>query len=307
MSRLPGLVLVVVLAGCGASPPGVGSSGDSGALSSDAGGTSGFDGGNGADAGLVVDAGHVDTDAGLPRCTFADSKVNCPPLITPLLGRDVYWQSPSSPAPAAGFPAVIVYQGSFSAPSSTWGEVPSSAPYGGFQQARLQALLLERGFTVIAPPAIGGLAWQTNSGLAWDSTNDKPFIDGLLEAMRTGTFGPVDLTHLYATGISSGGYMTSRMAVSYPGVFRALAIHSGSYATCAGVACVVPATMPALHPPTRFLHGRADLTVPLYTAEAYQQALVAQGFEADLIIDDAAGHEWLSSSPERILEWFQGH
>lgn len=69
----------------------------------------------------------------------------------------------------------------------------------------------------------------------------------------------------------------------------------------------MPATLPAQHPPTRFLHGRADLTVPLYTAEAYQQALTAAGFESDLVIDDAAGHEWLSTSPERILEWVQTH
>ena len=35
--------------------------------------------------------------------------------------------------------------------------------------------------------------------------------------------------------------------------------------------------------------------------------LVAQGFTADIIIDDATGHEWLSTSPERILEWVQSH
>lgn len=74
-----------------------------------------------------------------------------------------------------------------------------------------------------------------------------------------------------------------------------------------GVACVLPASMPAQHPPTRFLHGRGDLTVPVFTAEAYQQRLTAEGFEADLIIDDAAGHEWLRVAPLRILEWVQSH
>jgi acetyl esterase/lipase len=65
--------------------------------------------------------------------------------------------------------------------------------------------------------------------------------------------------------------------------------------------------LPAGHPPTRFLHGRWDLTVPLYTAEAYEQRLRQQGFEADLIINESAGHEWLTVAPERILEWFQSH
>ena len=185
MSRL---VFFAFLAGCGVTTP---------IAVTDAGGTPPVDAGNtvtvgaGSDAGMmIVDAGVVDTDAGVPRCTFYDSKVNCPPVITPLLGRDVYWQFPSSPAPVGGFPAVIIYQGSLFAPASAWGEVPSSAVFGGFHQARLHALLLEHGFTVITPSALGGIAWQTNSGLPWDSTSDKTFIDGLLDAMRTGTFGP---------------------------------------------------------------------------------------------------------------------
>ncbi len=278
---------------------------DSGSPTVDAGSSTTRDAGSQTDAGVSVDAGIV--DAGTPRCTFYDAKVNCPPVITPLLSRDVYWQSPSSPAPAAGFPAVIIFQGSFFAPSTAWGEVPSTAPFGGFQQARLHALLLEHGFTVITPSAVGGTFWQSNNGLPWDSTSDKAFMDGLLDGMRAGTFGPVDMTRLFAAGISSGGYMTSRMAVSYPGVFRALIIHSGSYATCAGFVCVLPTALPAQHPPTRFLHGRGDLTVPLYTAENYQQALTTQGFESDIVIDDSAGHEWLPLAPERILEWVQGH
>ena len=40
--------------------------------------------------------------------------------------------------------------------------------------------------------------------------------------------GPLDPSRLLAIGVSSGGYMTSRMAVSYPGKFRALAIAAGA-------------------------------------------------------------------------------
>ncbi len=249
----------------------------------------------------------IDDGGAAPHCTVTDTEVTCAPRLTVLLGRDVYWQTPEQDAPALGRPVVVLYQGSFLGPSTTWGTVRTSMAFGGYQQARLQALLLEHGFTVIAPSAAAGIAWQTNLGLAWDSTSDKPFIDALLEATRRGDFGAVDATRLYATGISSGGYMTSRMALSYAGVFRALAIHSGSWATCAGVACVLPDALPDQHPPTRFLHGRGDLTVPLYTAEPYQLKLSARGVEADLIIDDAAGHEWLSVSPEKIVEWFEAH
>jgi poly(3-hydroxyoctanoate) depolymerase len=310
VSRSALIVLVVVISACEVNTtPQVNVGADSGVPTLDAGQPgldAGHDAGSASDAG-TIDAGPVVLDAGVPRCSFYDDKVNCPPVITQITARDVYWQTPSSPAPAAGFPAIVVYQGSFFAPSSTWNEVSAGLLFGGFQQARMQALLLENGFTVIAPTAPGGIAWQTNSGLPWDATGDKTFIDALLDGMRAGTFGPIDMSRLYATGISSGGYMTSRMAVSYPGVFRALIIHSGSYATCAGFACILPTTLPADHPPTRFLHGRGDLTVPLYTAENYQQKLSAGGFDTDLIIDDSAGHEWLSTSPERILEWVQSH
>lgn len=296
--------LVILFAACDPTTPAVVGAMDAGQPASDAGVTSSD---AGTSDGGASDAGQLAIDAGVPRCTFSDGKVNCPPIITQVLSRDVYWQFPSSPAPAAGFPAVIVYQGSFFAPSSTWNEVPSTLLFGGFQQARMQALLLEHGFTVIAPTALGGIAWQTNTGGSWESSSDKTFIDALLAELPNGAFGPVDLGRLYATGISSGGYMTSRMALSYPGVFRALIINAGSFATCAGIACILPSALPANHPPTRFLHGRGDLTVPLFTAESYQQALVAQGFESDIFIDDSAGHEWLSIAPERVVEWVETH
>jgi poly(3-hydroxybutyrate) depolymerase len=247
-------------------------------------------------------------DAGVAApCTVTDSEVTCAPRISVVLGRDVYWREPSSAPPASGHPVVIVYQGSFFAPSSTWGVVPVGLAFGGYQQARLQALLLEHGFTVIAPAAAAGVAWQTNNGLPWGATTDKAFIDALIAGISRGDFGPIDDARRYATGISSGGYMTSRMALSYAGTFRALAIASGSWATCAGPLCVLPDMLPSDHPPTRFLHGRADMTVPLSTAEPYVQKLKDQGLEADLIIDDAVGHAWLPVAPEKIVEWFEAH
>jgi len=67
-----------------------------------------------------------------------------------------------------------------------------------------------------------------------------------------GIFGHLNNKNKFATGISSGGCMTSRMAVSYEGEFRALAIAAGSYATCGGILCVIPIFLPRDHPPTLF-------------------------------------------------------
>jgi poly(3-hydroxybutyrate) depolymerase len=245
-------------------------------------------------------------------CTASDAEVVCPPRVSQVLvngvGRDVYWQEPPVEAPAAGRPLVVVFQGSWFGPTATWGTVKPDLAFGGFHQARLQVLLLERGFTVLAPSAVAGVAWQTNlAGVSYDSSTDKTMMTALLRDVRDGKYGPVDTSRLYATGISSGGYMTSRMALSEPGTFRALAIQSGSWCTCAGVACVLPDALPGDHPPTRFLHGRGDAIVPIGTAETYLQKLSDQGTEADMIVDEGAGHAWFADSPARITEWFEGH
>lgn len=246
------------------------------------------------------------------RCTVTESTVSCTHHVTPLLAgpgviREVYWQTPLTPMPAGGHPAVIVFQGSFGGPALTWSTLSKSTPFGGFYQGVLHARLLDKGFTVIAPSAAAGSVWQSNTGAIWETTTDSVFMRGLLDAIAKGTYGAVDAKRLYATGVSSGGYMTSRMAVSYAGKFRALAIQSGSYATCLGAICNVPDALPADHPPTLFLHGEKDATVPIATMTPYFDKLKARGVATEKAIDPAAAHEWLSVAPERITAWFVAH
>jgi poly(3-hydroxybutyrate) depolymerase len=129
----------------------------------------------------------------------------------------------------------------------------------------------------------------------------------IFQAIHDGVFGPIDSGRMYATGLSSGGYMTSRMAVSYPGVFKSLAIMAGSYATCAGLICSVPETLPADHPPTLFLHGQNDLAVPLSTMEPYEEKLRTMGIATRKVINDACGHQWIPEAPEEVFRWFETH
>ena len=131
-------------------------------------------------------------------------------------------------------------------------------------------------------------------------------MKGLLAGLGQGSFGPIDATRLYAMGISSGGFMTSRMAVSYAGRFRALADHSGSYATCSNL-CSVPTPLPSDHPPTLFLHGDQDTVVPMTSVQPYHDALNAEGPETDLVTDADAGHPWLAGGVQAIPAWFDGH
>jgi pimeloyl-ACP methyl ester carboxylesterase len=226
-----------------------------------------------------------------------------------LATRQVHFMVPLGTPPAAGWPAAILFQGSLYSAEATWEATPD-APFGGFHQTELVAALLDAGYAVITPEAAwnGATWWDTNVqpyAWWWESSPDHRLMVALLAAIDDGTFGPLDPDALFAAGISSGGYMTSRMAVSYPGRFRALAIESASFATCAGAICALP-TLPEDHPPTLFLHGERDAIVPIGTMRAYASALDAQDTPTRVVTDPDAGHEWLEVAPREVVDWFEG-
>ncbi|MFT3923247.1 MAG: hypothetical protein QM778_12005 [Myxococcales bacterium] len=261
------------------------------------------------DGGMSPHAPDAMVASGRGACTVTPDAARCDsqPVVS-VTDRSVFWAKPVRNAPPGGYPAVILYQGSFFGPTVTWGvDLTTLTPFGGYFQVALVAKLLDQGFVVLQPEALAGLAWTTNSGADFEGTPDYGFIKGILEKLEAGVFGPVDMSRVFATGISSGGYMTSRMAVSYPGKFRALAIQSGSYATCLGPVCSIPKPLPKDHPPTMFLHGGADVTVGIDTARAYEAELKAEGFETKFVEDPNASHQWLDVAPEEIAAWFTKH
>jgi poly(3-hydroxyoctanoate) depolymerase len=227
--------------------------------------------------------------------------------ISSIVPRDVHWQVPGGQPPIAGWPAVLLFQGSFLPAGHFWSTF-LEAPFGIWHQVLLVESLLSSGFAVITPEAHfeGGTYWDTNIppySLLWETAPDHYFMLDILAHLKLGGFGPIDPARLYAAGFSSGGYMTSRMAVSYPGTFRALAIQSASYATCAAATCFVP-ELPPDHPPTLFLHGTKDTVVPLFTMTAYADKLALQETATGQVINADAGHEWFPTGPEAITKWF---
>jgi len=225
-----------------------------------------------------------------------------------LSSRKVIYQTPLGTPPAAGWPVVIIYQGSFF-PLDDFTYYSDEALGRLYNEGRLIQRLLDNGYAVIAPSAPADLFWQTNiPGLAqaYDLGTDYQFISNILAGISLGHFGPLDRKRQYATGISSGGYNTSRMAVSFPNQFKALAIQSGSYATCSGPICVVP-SLPSNHPPTTFVHGFLDITVPWWSMDLYYDRLLYQGIETTRYTEPTGAHEWFSASPGHILAWFNAH
>ena len=71
-------------------------------------------------------------------------------------------------------------------------------------------------FGYLTTRGVGGGTRDTMINLGqWPTAPDATMLTNLFAAAKAGTFGPIDLDHLHATGISSGAYMTSRMAFSY--------------------------------------------------------------------------------------------
>ncbi|WP_394845035.1 alpha/beta hydrolase [Pendulispora brunnea] len=244
------------------------------------------------------------------RCTETSTSVSCPKNTAKINLRDVHWQIPVGTAPAGGWPTVLMFQGSLFSAELTW-QASKSLPFGAYYQTKLVKELLDHGFAVIAPEAHGeGLTfWDTNNPLwanNWEASGDHKLMLAIFEAIGAGKFGPLRGTHLYATGISSGGYMTSRMGIAYPSRFAALGVESGSYATCAGPICSIPRLSPS-HPPALLLHGDKDGTVPLSTAKRYQERLNEAGIENKLIVHAGAGHEWIPEAPDAVVSWFLSH
>lgn len=224
--------------------------------------------------------------------------------------RTYLWQTPLGAVPESGWPTAIHYHGSFFAPHLFSWRARRGYPFGAYFQTETIKSLLDGGFAVLTPEShlTGFLFWNTNVppfSLWWDIAPDHYYVKWLLEQIDgpDGVFGPLNSDRLYATGISSGGYMTSRMAVSYRGRFKALAVHSGAYATCVGPICVTP-ELPDDHPPTLFLHGEKDYIVPPYTMEDYAAALTKQNITNTIIYCANCTHEWIAEAVESVPTWF---
>lgn len=271
--------------------------------------SAGVDGGSDAASGL-----DASSDAGASRCVVDSTGVTCQSQSLQLSDgtnqRTVTYETPLGTSPPGGWPTVIYFQGSFIPGHTSFAATPTAA-FGMYELTLTIKALLDGGWAVISPDATsnGSLYWETNIppyATSWPGCPDDVLMQNLLASISKGDFGSLDSTHLYAMGISSGGFMTSRMAVSYAGKFRALADHSGSYATC-GPTCSVPTPLPSGHPPTLFLHGDQDTIVPMSSVQPYLDALNAEGFETKLVTDPNAGHQWLAAGPTVIPAWFAAH
>lgn len=255
-------------------------------------------------------------------CITGYGTLDCNPTSTTLgvggVSREVLWKTPAGTPPPGGWPVVLAFHGTNDPASKFfdywyWSAIDNA--YGGYYQTKTVQALLDAGFAVLAPKAqvrLGSIYWDTNIppyATNWDSAPDGALVERLFDEIEAGTFGPLDPERKYAMGLSSGGYMASRLAVEYPGEIQAIALQSASYATCiSSLPCTVTTNdLPEEHAATLLMAGYWDGIVPLYTITEYADALEDNGTPAELKVVGSASHQWTSSSPGWVLAWFQGH
>ncbi|WP_439641726.1 extracellular catalytic domain type 1 short-chain-length polyhydroxyalkanoate depolymerase [Nevskia sp.] len=111
---------------------------------------------------------------------------------------------------------------------------------------------LTQGFWVVLPQAQAG-GWNDDQVSSRD--DDVQFISQLIDTLVAQ--GSVDPQRIYATGFSSGGFMTQRLACSLPDKIAAFAVDAATMrnpmvATCAS---------PSVQRPKLYFLGTADLIV----------------------------------------------
>jgi len=189
-----------------------------------------------------------------------------PPFIQPLPGqrRDVIYNStdtenreytlylPSTLVPGEPAPLIFSYHG--------FGSTPRQQELLCF----FSILAEEHRFIVVYPKGIGR---SHNSGPsccppAYPDTDDVANAKVIIENVNS-NFHPVNRSRIYATGMSNGGYMSTRLACDAADVFAAVASVTGAnpWPNFLGN-CRPSRAIPYLH-----FHGTADPTVDYSNAE----------------------------------------
>ncbi len=158
--------------------------------------------------------------------------------------------------------------------------------------------------------------WHTNVVYPYSASCDYSFFNTFFPNIKNGSYGSAsqyNMNQRYAYGISSGGFNTSRMAVTFNSgtgnadTWKALGIVSASYATCSYSCGTIP-TLPANHPPTKFWHGQADSIVPITTMYAYFNKLINGGFTTTKV-EHSLGHQFTVDTlgNSGVKKWFDNY
>jgi len=238
-------------------------------------------------------------------CTAAEIEEGLKTLTVDGRERQFYYKKPSGSGP---FPVIIVLHGR-AQDADVW--LNSSKAQGQFV-----SYALSEGYAIIAPDSVEPICPGVKQ---WDYTRttdsvDLPFFDKIFEWIDDNS--QLNSNRIYVAGISSGGFMTSRLALYFPTKIKAVAIHSAGNADKVSFDSEcntnfdesIP-TVSSDHPPTLLIHGENDNIVPYLMGQKYYQGLQNAGIEANMLSQTTCTicHRWFSEYDDDILDWFNKH
>jgi len=117
----------------------------------------------------------------------------------------------------------------------------------------------ERGFLVVYPNGLGGLAQSWNAGAccgtsAMNGVDDVGFVKALIEKLEADYC--IDAKRVFATGMSNGGFLSNRLGCEMSDTIAAIAPVAGLIGIPLGE-CAPARPVPVMH-----FHGTADMLVP---------------------------------------------
>ncbi len=124
------------------------------------------------------------------------------------------------------------------------------------------------GFLVVHPEGTlleGKTHWNVGGWTSGSTVDDVGFTDALIDALAFQY--NIDLTRVYATGMSNGGYMSFLLACQLSGKIAAIASVTGSMTPETYNECIPQRPIPIMQ-----FHGTADLSVP-YEGNSWSKSI----------------------------------
>jgi len=227
--------------------------------------------------------------------------------------RFFLWEAPATPAPAGGYPVLLLLHGRFQH-AQTW--FPALNPF--MSQAVFTAKALQDGFFVVAPDSeIGhdklGLRDWAYSGKTLNDSVDLRFIRDILSWLETMPPAAVNLSYVSCLGFGSGGIMASRVGHFFTSRFMALGVCSGANADAVTLHGLLnnpvynvtgTQSFEPGFPPTLVIVGDFDQFVPPAAGVHFSAELVRAGINSTLLETPYGLHHWQSVYDDTVLSWF---
>lgn len=230
--------------------------------------------------------------------------------------RTFYLKTPAINPP---YPVIIAIHGRGQSAQAFLSKEKGTETFPHERQGQFTEDALAAGYAVLIPDS--GIPFCGKDGAKqWhysENSEDVKFFGEIFDYIQNNP--QLNGNRVYVAGISSGGFMTSRLAMRFSDKIKAVYINSAGdadmseqYETKGILKCNSTVTfdksvpiVPKNHPKALIIHGDADGLVPFEMDELYAQGLQNAGVEHEFIAVPGGTHTWFVEYNNKILDWFK--